>query len=88
VRKTLGEFLGALSDEVAKEVGFEAQPKPFDGIEIGAVARQVMNLEVMPVEDRPNSGSAPVGEGSDAEESNDARHGCRVWANCPLENRL
>ena len=56
MRKTLGEFLGALSDEVAKEVGFEAQPKPFDGIEIGAVARQVMNLEVMPVEDRPNSG--------------------------------
>ena len=56
--KTLGEFLGALSDEVAKEVGFEAQPKPFDGIEIGAVARQVMNLEVMPVE---SLGFVPTG---------------------------
>ena len=47
--KTLGEYIGALSDEVAEEVGFEAQPKPFEGIEIGAVARQVMHLEVVPL---------------------------------------
>ena len=35
-----------------------AQRKPFDGIEIGAVARQVMNLEVMPVE---SLGFVPTG---------------------------
>ena len=62
--KTLGEFLGVLGDEVAKEVGFEAQPKPFDGIEIGAVARQVMNLEVMPVE---SLGFVPTGVVNDEE---------------------
>ena len=31
--KTLGKLLGALSNEVAKEVDFEAQPEPFDWIE-------------------------------------------------------
>jgi hypothetical protein len=50
VAKTLSEFFGTLRNEVAKEVNFEAQPKPFDGIEIGAVAWQEMNLEVMPIE--------------------------------------
>ena len=48
--KTLGKLLGTLSNEVAKEVDFEAQPEPFDGIEIGAVAWQVVNLEVVPIE--------------------------------------
>jgi hypothetical protein len=50
VAKTLGEFFGALSNEVAKEVGFKAQPKPFDGIEIGAVAWQEMDFELRPIE--------------------------------------
>ena len=48
--KTLGKLLGALSNEVAKEVDFEAQPEPFDWIEIGAVAWQVVNLEVVPMQ--------------------------------------
>ena len=48
--KTLGKLLGALSNEVAKEVDFEAQPEPFDWIEIGAVAWQVVNLEVVPIQ--------------------------------------
>ena len=48
--KTLGKLLGALSNEVAKKVDFEAQPEPFDRIEIGAVAWQVMNLEVVPIQ--------------------------------------
>ena len=50
MRKTLGKLLGALSDEVAKEVDFEAQPESFDRIEIGAVAWQVVNLEVVPMQ--------------------------------------
>ena len=48
--KTLGKLLGALSNEVAEEVDFEAQPEPFDRIEIGAVAWQVVNLEVVPIQ--------------------------------------
>ena len=48
--KTLGKLLGALSNKVAKEVDFEAQPKPFDWIEIGALAWQVVNLEVVPIQ--------------------------------------
>ena len=50
MRKTLGKLLGALSNEVAKEVDFEAQPEPFDWIEIGAIAWQVVNLEVVPIQ--------------------------------------
>ena len=48
--KTLGKLLGALSNKVAKEVDFEAQPEPFDWIEIGALAWQVVNLEVVPIQ--------------------------------------
>ena len=46
--KPPGEFLGVARVEVAKEVGLEAQPEPFDGIEIRAVARQKLNLKMMP----------------------------------------
>ncbi len=56
--KTLGKLLGALRNEVAKEVDFEAQPEPFDWIEIGAVAWQVVNLEVVPIQ---SLGFVPTG---------------------------
>ena len=39
VTKPLDELLGAFGDEVAKEVGFEAQPEPLNAITIGTVAR-------------------------------------------------
>jgi hypothetical protein len=58
VTKALGKLLGTLSNEVAKEVDFEAQPEPFDWIEIGAVAWQVMNLEVVPIQ---SLGFVPTG---------------------------
>ena len=48
--KTLGKLLGALSNKVAKEVDFEAQPEPFDWIEIGALAWQVVNFEVVQIQ--------------------------------------
>jgi hypothetical protein len=50
VTKPLGALLGTFSDEVAKGVGFKMRPEPFDGIEIGLVARQEMELEVMPIQ--------------------------------------
>ena len=56
--KTLGKLLGALSDKVVKEVDFEAQPEPFDWIEIGALAWQVINLEVVQIQ---SLSSVPTG---------------------------
>ena len=40
-------MLGALSNEVAKEVDFEAQGEELDGIEIGAVEWEVVKLKVV-----------------------------------------
>ena len=57
MRKTLGQCSGS-SNEVTKEVDFEAQPEPFDRIEIRAVARQVVNLEVVPIQ---SLGFVPTG---------------------------
>ena len=48
--KPLGQFLGRAGDPVAEVVGFEAQPESFDGIEVGAVAREEFHLEVMPLQ--------------------------------------
>ena len=53
--KALGKLLGALSNEVAKEVDFKA---PFDWIEIGTVAWQVVDLEVVPIQ---SLGFVPTG---------------------------
>jgi hypothetical protein len=74
--KALGEFIGALSDEVAKEVGFETWPEPFNGIKIGAVARQIMNLEVMPIQ---SLGFVPTGVINDEQSTFGVRRGIS-WA--------
>jgi hypothetical protein len=34
IAETLGELIGALGDEVAEEVRFDAKPEAFDGIEV------------------------------------------------------
>ena len=36
--------------EVGKEVVFDPQPESFDGIEVGAVGRQVLRFKVMPTQ--------------------------------------
>jgi hypothetical protein len=48
--KPRGQLLGSAGDPVAEVVGFEAQPKSFDRIEVGAVAGEEFHLEMMPLQ--------------------------------------
>ena len=43
-------MFGGLGNPVIEPVRFRAQPKPLNGVEIGRAWRQILWLEVMPVE--------------------------------------
>ena len=44
------ELFGGFGNPAVEPVRFHAQPKPLNGVEIGGARRQILWLEVMPVE--------------------------------------
>ena len=48
--KVGGQLLGRTGDEVGEEIGFEAQPESFDGIEVRTVGGQVDGFKMMPAQ--------------------------------------
>jgi hypothetical protein len=47
VEELVGEFLAALGQEVCKMVAIEVLPEAFDWVEIGAVGRQELRIDVV-----------------------------------------
>jgi hypothetical protein len=83
--ESVDEFLRRACDEIGEKIGLQAQPEPFDGIEVRAVAGQELAGEVVPVQPcRFVSGS--VVEDEHVALSRLGRHGFGEFVEEALEN--
>ena len=72
--KPLSQFCRGASDEISEPISLEPQPQPFNGIEVGRIARQELHFKVMPVQP---AGFMPGGVVQDQQvtDSRFGRHG-------------